>query len=109
MHKDKQHIIYNVGGDGFLDYLTYSKGYTYALYFHHHIFSEKIINTYKCSPIHARVIGLIAQLQNKNYTLGMDNLYMPSKLFRVTLSVPQIFQAHVVTRYGNLLITDIIN
>ena len=51
-----------------------------------------------CFPLHARVLGLISHLPHKNYTLGMDNLYMSAKLCRLALSMPQKVMCHGVTR-----------
>ena len=53
---------------------------------------------FKCSPLHARVIGLIHQLPDKYYTLGMDNLYMSAKLCCLAYIVEQKVMVHGVTR-----------
>ena len=42
-----------------------------------------------CSPLHARVLGLISQLPDKFYTLGLDNLYMSAKLYRLAYGMRQ--------------------
>ena len=97
-HKDKQRITYKAEGDGFLTDALCSDGYTYAFHFRHQDSSEKIKETFKCSPLHARVIGLISQLPHKYYTLGMDNLYNSAKLCRLCYSLPQKVMVHGVTR-----------
>ena len=51
-----------------------------------------------CSPLHSRVLGLISQLPHKNYTLGMDNLYMSAKFARLCMMMPQKVHIHGVTR-----------
>ena len=61
-HKDKQRITYKKEGDGFLADCICSDGYTYSFYFRHQPPSPKIIQEFKCSPLHARVIALINQL-----------------------------------------------
>ena len=95
-HKDKQRITYKKEGDGFLADCLCSYGYTYAFHFRHVPGSQRLTQT--CSPLHARVLGLISHLPHKNYTLGMDNLYMSAKLCRLTLSMPQKVMCHGVTR-----------
>ena len=97
-HKDKQRITYKKEGDGFLADALCSDGYTYAFHFRHQPASEKIMKTYKCSPLHARVLGLISQLPHKYYTLGMDNLYMSAKLCRLAYGLDQRVMIHGVTR-----------
>ena len=67
-----------------------------------------MINTYRYSSLHARVVGLVSQIINKNYTLGMENLYMSANVFHITLDIPQRVQAHGVTRSGKIGIPDII-
>ena len=56
------------------------------------------MKTSKCSPLHARVLGLISQLPDKYYTLGMDNLYNSAKLCRLAYSMEQKVMVHGVTR-----------
>ena len=97
-HKDKQRITYKKEGDGFLADCICSDGYTYTFFFRHQPPSQKIIHEFKCSPLHARVIGLIHQLPHRYYTLGMDNLYMSAKLCRLAYSMPQKVMKYGVTR-----------
>lgn len=59
---------------------------------------KKIMNTFKCSPLHARVLGLVSQLPDRYYTLGMDNLYNSAKLCRLCYSMEQKVMVHGVTR-----------
>ena len=56
------------------------------------------MKTFDCSPLHARVLGLISQLPDKYYTLGMDNLYNSAKLCRLAYSMDQKVMVHGVTR-----------
>ena len=51
-----------------------------------------------CSPLHARVLGLISQLPHAYYTLGMDNLFMSAKFCRIAYSMDQKVMVHGVTR-----------
>ena len=97
-HKDKQRITYKKEGDGFLADCICSDGYTYAFHFRHQQASIKLMETFNCSPLHARVLGLISQLPNKYYTLGMDNLYMSAKFCRLAYSMEQKVMVHGVTR-----------
>lgn len=97
-HRDKQRITYKKEGDGFLADCICSKGYTYAFHFRHQQASEKIMKSGSCSPLHARVLGLISQLPHKYYTLGMDNLYMSAKFCRLAFSMDQRVMVHGVTR-----------
>ena len=97
-HKDKQRMTYKKEGDGFLADCICSDGYTYSFFFRHQPSSQKIMAEYKCSPLHARVIGLIHQLPDKYYTLGMDNLYMSAKLCRLAYGMQQKVMVHGVTR-----------
>ena len=97
-HKSKQRITYKKEGDGFLADCICSNGYTYAFYFRHQKASDGFITNTMCSPLHGRVIGLISQLPDKNYTLCMDNLYMSAKFARLCLMMPQKVMIHGVTR-----------
>ena len=97
-HKDKQRITYKREGDGFLADCICSDGYTFAFHFRHQEASTKIMKTFDCSPLHARVLGLISQLPDKYYTLGMDNLYNSAKLCRLAYSMDQKVMVHGVTR-----------
>ena len=94
----KQRITYKAEGNGFLVDCICSDGYTYNFYFRHQQASEKIMKTYYCSPLHARVLGLISQLPDKNYTLGLDNLYMSTKFCRLAMLMDQRVMLHGVTR-----------
>ena len=50
------------------------------------------------SPLHQRVLSLISQLPDKNYTLGMDNLFNSAKLARAAKAMPQRVMTHRVVR-----------
>ena len=97
-HRDKQRITYKKEGDGFLADCICSDGYTFAFHFRHQAASKKIMDSFKCSPLHARVLGLISQLPDIFYTLGMDNLYNSAKLCRLCYSMNQKVMVHGVTR-----------
>ena len=97
MHKDKQRITYKNEGDGFMADCICSDGYTYNFHFRHQAPSKKLLDL-GLSPLHARVIGLVSQLPNKNYTLSMDNLYNSAKFFRYLQSMDQKVMGHGVTR-----------
>ena len=97
-HKDKQRITYKKEGDGFLADTICGDGYTYAFFFRHQRVTSKMQDGLQCSPLHARVIALCAQLPDKYYTLGMDNLYMSTKLARLCYSIKQKVMIHGVTR-----------
>ena len=97
-HKDKQRITYKKEGDGFLADCICSEGYTFAFHFRHQPASPKIMKQLTCSPLHARVLGLISQLPDKYYTLGLDNLYMSAKLCRLAYVMDQKVLLHGVTR-----------
>ena len=96
-HKDKQRITYKNEGDGFLADCICSDGYTYNFHFRHQAPSKKLLDD-GLSPLHARVVGLVSQLPNKNYTLSMDNLYNSAKFFRYLLSMDQKVMGHGVAR-----------
>ena len=64
-HRDKQRITYKKEGDGFLADTICGDGYTFSFHFRHQSASKKIMDTFKCSPLHARVLGLISQLPDK--------------------------------------------
>ena len=97
-HKDKQRITYKREGDGFLADCICSDGYTYTFQFRHQEASKKIMKDFSCSPLNARVLAGIAQLPDKYYTLGMDNLFNSAKLCRAAYSMPQKVMVHGVTR-----------
>ena len=73
-HTDKQRITYKKEGYWFLADCICSDIYTFSFHFRHQEASETIMKTFGCSPLHAIVLGLISQLTDKYYTLGMDNL-----------------------------------
>ena len=97
-HKDKQRITYKKEGDGFLADCICSDGYTFAFHFRHQPTSQEIIKQLTCSPLDAGVLGLISQLPDKYYTLGLDNLYMSAKLCRLAYGMDQKVLIHGVTR-----------
>lgn len=97
-HKDKQRITYKKEGDGFLADCICSEGYTFAFHFRHQPASSNIMKQLTCSPLHARVLGLISQLPDKFYTIGFDNLYMSAKLCRLAYGMKQKVMIHGVTR-----------
>mmetsp|Transcript_43733 Transcript_43733/g.64212 ORF Transcript_43733/g.64212 Transcript_43733/m.64212 type:complete len:448 (-) Transcript_43733:705-2048(-) len=96
-HKDKQRITYKKEGDGFLADTICGDGYTYAFFFRHQQVTSKMQDGLKCSPLHVRVSALCSQLPDKHYTLGMDNLYMSTKLARLCYSIKQKVMIHGVT------------
>jgi len=97
-HKDKQRITYKKKGDGFLSDCICSDGFTFAFHFRHHQeASQKLMDHFNCSPIHTRVLGLISQLPNTHYILGMDNLFNSAKLCRKALAMDQNVMVHGVT------------
>ena len=51
-----------------------------------------------CSPLHSRVLGIISQLPDKNYTLVMENIFMSVKLCSLSLSMPQKVKFYGLTR-----------
>jgi hypothetical protein len=79
-HKDKQRITYKRESDGFLADCICSDGYTYSFHFRHQEGNQRIMKIFKCSPLRARVLGLISQLPDNYCTLGMDNLYSSANL-----------------------------
>ena len=95
-HKDKQRITYKREGDGFLADCICSDGYTFTFFFRHVKASEKFLKM--ASPLHARVMALCSQLPDRHYTLGMDNLYMSTKICRLLYSMSAKVMAHGVTR-----------
>ena len=96
-HKDKMRITYKKEGDGFMADCICSDGYTYNFHFRHQPPSQKLIQL-GLSPLHSRVAGLVSQLPDQNYTLGMDNLYNSAKFFRYLYSTKQKVMGHGVTR-----------
>lgn len=56
------------------------------------------MESWKCSPLHARVLALISQLPDKYYTLSMDNLYLSAKCCRLAYAMPQKVMVHGVVR-----------
>ena len=94
-HWDKQQITYKAEGDGFLADCICTDGYTYSFYFCHQppptVFPDM-------SPLHSRVLSLISQLPDKNYNLGMDNLYNSAKLARAAKAMEQRVNTHGVVR-----------
>ena len=107
-HRNKQRITYKAEGDGFLADCLCGDGYTYLFHFCHQPPSAKIVKEFSCSPLHARVLGLISQLPHKYYTLGMDNLYNSAKLCRLCYAMDQKVMVHGVTRASNRGIPQVI-
>ena len=96
-HKDKLRVTYKTEGDGFMADCICSDGYTYNFHFRHQPPSQKLMRQ-GLSGLHARVVGLVSQLPNKNYTLTMDNLYNSAKFYRHLYSMEQRVMGHGVTR-----------
>ncbi len=99
-HRDKQRITYKKEGDGFLADTICGDGYTYAFYFRHQPIQspDYLSSKYKLSPLHLRVEALFSLLKHKNYTVGMDNLYMSAKFCRVAFECEQRVMIHGVVR-----------
>lgn len=96
-HKDKMRITYKKEGDGFMADCICCDGYTFNFHFRHQAASQNLIRQ-GLSPLHARVAGLVSQLPNKYYTLGMDNLYNSAKFYRYLYSMEQKVMAHGIAR-----------
>ena len=75
-----------------------SDGYTFSFIFRHQEESEKTMKTFGCSSLHARLLGLVFQLPDKYYTLGMDNLYTSAKLCRLAYGMKKKVMVNGVTR-----------
>ena len=98
-HKDKQRITYKAEGDGFLADCICSDGYTFSFYFRHQPDPPERQNRQgDYSPLHRRVLSMISDLPDKNYTLGMDNLFNSAKLARAAKKMPARVMTHGVVR-----------
>ena len=78
-----------------------SDGYTYNFYFRHQrdpAGARTDTPLENMSPLHQRVLSLISQLPDKNYTLGMDNLFNSAKLARAAKAMPQRVMTHGVVQ-----------
>lgn len=79
-HEDKKRHDEKREGDGFQsDSLNVEGGYTWAFYFRNQPPPPKLIEE-GLSPLHARTLALIAQLDGENHCVYMDNLYLSAKL-----------------------------
>ena len=107
-HKDKQRITYKREGDGFLVDCICSDGYTYCFFFRHQEASGKIMKAFDCSRLNARVLALISQLEDKYYTLGIDNLFHSAKFARLAYSMEQKVMVHGICRVSGRGIPSII-
>lgn len=58
--------------------------HTSVWYFQNQVAPKKRIDT-GLLPLHARCMSLFHQLLNKNYTCGMDNLYMSTKFLKAAM------------------------
>ena len=78
-HEDKKRHDEKREGDGFQsDSLNVEGGYTWAFYFRNQPPPPKLIEE-GLSPLHARTLALIAQLDGENHCVYMDNLYLSAK------------------------------
>ena len=77
-HPDIIRINYKNEGDGFQCDALCSDGYTYSFYFRNQPAPKKWMDK-GLSPLHARCMSLIEQLQGKNYMIYLDNLYISAK------------------------------
>ena len=78
-HKDILRITYKKEGDGFQCDSICSDGYTWSFYFRN-VHAPKCFIDKGLSPLHSRVMSLLSQLPGSNYDVGMDNLYISSRL-----------------------------
>ena len=98
-HEDKKRHDEKNEGDGFqADSLNIDGGYTWAFYFRNQPAPPTYIQM-GMSPLHARTLALIQQLNYKHHCIFMDNLYLSAKL---CLYVWKLFKCfiHGVVRQG---------
>ena len=93
---DKLRINYKREGDGFQCDAIYDDGFTYSFYFRNEPPPDKYSHM---SALHARVLGLFDQLQDKFHRVGCDNLYVSANLCNQAYIHPQKVMIHGVCRY----------
>ena len=96
--RDKQTITQKREFGIFITDFIFSDGYTYDFHFRHQGDRRKSMNSESFLPFYASVLGLISQLLDKNYTLGMEKPYIFENLCRLALAMPQQLMIHGVTR-----------
>ena len=99
MHKDKRRITYKTGGDGFQCDALCNYGFTYQVYFRNEPADKKLVQQ-GMSPLHARVVSLMATLKDKFHICGMDNLYNSALFCKRCYSHPMKVKVQGVARKG---------
>mgnify|MGYP003326642903 FL=1 len=80
-HPDIQRISYKREGDGFQCDSICTDGYTYSFYFRNQPAPNEFLMK-GLSPLHARCMALIKQLQTQHHKIYMDNLYISARFVR---------------------------
>ena len=99
-HPDKARVTFKKEGDGFLIDALCDDGFTLTFYFRNMPSPKKWISK-NFSPTHARILFMFEQLQGKNFTCGLDNLYISAKFCRAALTLDQQIMTHGVCRTSN--------
>jgi hypothetical protein len=98
-HHAKQRITYKSEGDGFQCDAICDQGYTYNFYFRNAPPPEKYIKS-GWSPLHARMLYMMEQLENKYHCMWMDNLYLSAKFVKGCYNHPNKILLAGVCRKG---------
>ena len=96
-HADKQRISYKKEGDGFLADALLEDGYTDSFYFQNMPAPKKYIDR-KCSPLHARVLFMFDQLEEKYHVCRLNNLYNSAKFCCEAFKGENKVMVHGITR-----------
>ena len=94
-HPDIIRISFKKEGDGFQCDSLCSDGYTYTFYFRNQPSPKKYLDM-GLSPLHARCMAILDQVDKKHLHVGMDNLYISAKFVRYVDCLFIIFK-HMIT------------
>ena len=95
---DMQRITFKKAGDGYIIDSVCENGYTIAFYPHNVPADPEFVNL-GFSPTHSRYLSMFKLLRGKNYTCGMDNLFIYTKFVRDAYDiVPSKVLVHGVCR-----------
>ena len=97
-HPDKQRVRYKEEGDGFIIDALCDDGFTLTFYFQNMPAPRKWTRL-GFSPTHSHILFMIESINAKNFTCGLDNLFISAKFCRAAMSeIPQQVMTHGVCR-----------
>ncbi|KAL7577120.1 hypothetical protein ACA910_019722 [Epithemia clementina (nom. ined.)] len=96
-HADKLQIAYKAEGDGFQCNALCDSGFTWTFYFCNQPAPRDYLQI-GYFPLHARILGMFDQLEEKHHNCWFDNLYLSAKFCKAAFTHPKTVRISGPTR-----------